>query len=397
MKTLNLKNFGKSGIKISSNSGYFQISLKRIQDAVAAGAKAEHVMAYLVLAGGAQGGSSQPRASTHGRGSVAKRSKIRAPDRAIKWLAKEGFISKANDARHHGANGGAATWLVDPEDDCDLSICQNLFGEGLEFATLGSLQELTNGDSTEITKSLAVLDALMIFLHLHKNQDFGEFAGVDPSVAHHRCELIEPDEDGELTDAVVRLSSIEGMALVTHRAADEIALSPEFAHAALGNIKVVPGGPGIQRRACHALSELIRLRFVYQALVAWNGDPVSENRFAEPLGTLYVHDSWARGMDSQTQYAVHDTLLGTGARPGNEFFMPDEGRPWHSGSGIYRNLVEESALRRYTLLSQLRVRHWPADKDTVQGRADMAARDAAIKARLQQVISASQTQMQAVA
>ena len=393
MKNANLNsNSGSSVTKKSSKAGFFQISLERIDQAVAAGATANEVMAYLVLAGGTQGGSAQPRTSTHSTRSVRKRCAIPTPDQAIDWLEGKGFIIKAHDDGRHGAHAGAATWQVDPEAKCDLSICQALFGEGSEFATLKSLQEQIRPLSNA-PRRLAMLDALMVFLHLQKRQNFGAFAGVDPAAAHANCTFIDPDEDGDLTDDFVRFPCIQGKVLVTHRAFEEVTLSSEFAKSALGNIPVQAGWPDLRTRADHALVELMRLRFVYRTLIAWDGDPLGGSRFAEPQATLYVHDSWARKVDSQTQNAVHGALLCTGARTGSDFFTPDEGRPQFLGSNIFRNLVDESVLNRYTLLSQLRVRHWPADKQTVEGRLDVANRDAAIQAQLRGLISASKEAM----
>lgn len=372
----------------STLDGFFQISLECVDEIVKSGLGPDELAAYIVLVGGVNGhDKGKPRASTHGPQSIQKRtlmSRSPAAVDAIKALSANGFVSSALDdgaelPANAKSNRETARWFVDKDSDCYLAIGQGFLqpkkdkkpkeGENprdknTHPSTLAHLcNEVCNAD--DIPYANALIDALLVFFHLHEYQDFGKFGGVDPGVAHGR---FRPVENNEECEHVMPLAGLNGWSLVTEQAPKDIILSDAFVYKALNGVPLWEGAPSLEVRAAHALEQLKKADLIYQAHVVWDSDPVNKRpaRHPVPLFTLYVIASrTGSNLELQLQPDVHDALLKTKTYTGVQIYGESRGQsPKWKGTKEHRYIVPTSKVGEAVLLAQLRVRWWPNNADT---------------------------------
>ena len=344
--------------------GFFQISLKRITEIAKSGLGPDALAAYIVLAGGVNGHEKlMNRASTHGPQSIHRRtlmSRSPAAVHAVQMLSAKGFISSplqsgAALSASAKANRSTARWLVDPDSECDLAIGQGFLQQRKKVnhqktdnqhdhhtyaSTLAHLcNTVVNADGIPVANAL--IDALLVFFHLHEHQDFGKFGGVDPEVAHGRFRPAKSNEE-EGSGHVTSLAGVDGWSLVTEHAPHVIVLSELFASKALAGVPSWKDAPPLKVRAAHALEQLRKADLVYQAHVVWDSDPVNKGLGLHPvpLFALYVVASRSSKLELGLQRDVHNALIKTDTYTGVQIYGESRGKlPQWAGKSISQNSI----------------------------------------------------------
>lgn len=353
------------------HDGFFQISCDALTLIYESGGGHREIMAYMVLCSGVNGRETS-RISTHGAKSVHLRTGMgyRVAEHAIDWLHKNGFISpvKPDLQQSPQLKINQPRWVIS-DDSPDVAISR-FFLDDYAIKSKPTLYRL--GDEIKVTancgKSQALIDAILLFLRLMQEQDFGEWAGVNPIFWHQTFDRIECDE--ELPPPVVRIANPD-WSLVTIEQKDEGTTCLRFAEKVILN---PASEDDLMARFWEALATLKRLRLVYRCLTIWDGDPTNKHVGckATPLATLYVNDGWARGFEPQAQDEVHRAAWRTGAINSDsetEFeFDRRTGAVTYVGSGRYRYILRDSLMERVCVKGQLRVRHWPSNEENVKSR-----------------------------
>ena len=352
-------------------NGFFQVGFDMIKLIEAEGGGHNEIMAYMVLCGGVNGLKTS-RITTHGAKSVKDRTGMgyRAAEHAIEWLHKNGIITpvKPDSQQSQQSKKDRPRWVVN-DDSPDVAIARD-FLDGYATKSKPTLYRLA--DEITVTpncgKSRALIDAILLFLRLMQEQDFGEWAGVNPRYWHQVFQQIE--EDDELPPPVVDVPNTDS-ALITIQGHEEDTTCIEFAETVISNSA---SDDDLMARFWGAIATLRRLRLIYRCLTIWDDDPTNKyvGRQATPLATLYVNDAWARDYELQAQDEVHRASWRTGAMDScseTEFeFNKQTGAVTYVGNGRYRYIISNSLMERARVIGQLRVRHWPANDENFKGR-----------------------------
>jgi hypothetical protein len=383
-----MNNEDQSASAYKQNSGFFQVSLADLHLITKRDGGVNEMAAYLVLCSGVNGRHHE-RLCTHGAQSISKRTGMsyRAAERAAAWLLDEGFIRRASPDTH-GHLGKVATrstrvrWIV-----CDIArqpdvAISRLFVDGVKGSHKDApikrmLTEITGGE--RFTRAQSVMDAMMTFVALMKEQDFGDCAGVDPDAWWQSFDPIEPGEGGDGAEHIELVPHTNGVMVTVKEAGDRLS-SWSFIFQALGEAAADEAQrQTLSARFWHAIDQLRSLQLIYRVLILWSGNPLDprQRRKAEPLATHYINDAWARKIDPHLQYAVHRAIWRT--IPGfseADFGSGNEGAIPFVRSGRYRYIVRADQEKNTHLVGQLRVRYWPANASTIQGRDREATRTA---------------------
>lgn len=351
--------------------GFFQVGFDILTLIEAEGGSHNEIMAYMVLCGGVNG-RKKPRVTTHGAKSVKDRTGMgyRAAEHSIEWLHKNRFITpvKPDSQRSQQSKKNLPRWVIN-DNSPDVAIARD-FLDGYATKSKPTLYRLA--DEITVTpncgKSRALIDAILVFLRLLQEQDFGEWAGVNPRDWHQVFHQIE--EDNELQPPVVDVPNTDS-SLIVIQGAKEDTTCMEFAHDVIINFE---SEDALMTRFWGAIATLRRLRLIYRCLNIWDGDPTNKyvGRQATPLATLYINDSWARDYELQAQDEVHRTAWRTGAMDSDsetDFeFDRQTGTVTYIGNGRYRYIINDTLMERACVIGQLRVRHWPANEESIKGR-----------------------------
>lgn len=356
---------------IKKRDGFFQVGFDMLTLVQAEGGGHKEVMAYVVLCGGVNGRKT-PRVTTHGANSVKERTGMghRAAEHAIKWLREKGFITpvKSDSQQSPQPKKNRPRWVIN--DDSPYVAVSRDFLDGYAVKSKPTLYRLA--DEITVTancgKSQALIDAILLFARIMQEQDFGEWAGVHPRYWHLVFDQIE--EDDELPPPVVDVPNTD-CSLITIEQQESANFNIEFMEEVILNVATQDE---LTARFCGAMATLQRLRLVYRCLTIWDGDPNNKHVGLEatPLATLYVNDAWARDYELQAQDEVHRAGWRTGAMDTyseTEFeFDRVTGTATFVGIGRYRYIIKKSWIERVCVIGQLRVRHWPANEENINGR-----------------------------
>jgi hypothetical protein len=377
-------------------SGFTQMSLVTLQRIVQTGGGYRDMAAYIVLCSGVNGKANN-RASTHGAKSIADRSGMtyRMAEKTLEWLQDAAIIKPAENLTPPDSKRPKASvprWDIFDE-RLDVAVARQ-FTERYPNSTrtdtpLQRMIEGINGND-DIPRSQAVMDAILLYATLLKEQDFGGFAGVDPNILHGKFVPIDPTdvhcERSEDTlyeyEPVVVIPEINSL-LVTVRATDKYKETPwtttkQFIFDLLGNPArdQITELDLIEQRFWWSLRQLRDIRLVYCAAILWEGDPTSQQqcRTAEPLATHTIEDAWAKDYDPSISKDINrlvwrNRLVEDFANDGNggSYFVS-------KGANHYRYIVNKKRQNHVHLIRQLRVQHWAANESTVHGRTIERAR-----------------------
>lgn len=361
---------------VTNTSGFIQMSLVALQNIASLNGGYNDMAAYIVLCNGVNGRQSG-RYCTHGAKSISDRTGMtyRAATKAIEWLNENGFIRPPSEQEpkflgKHDTRSSTVRWVINDGGYLDVAVSKQ-FIEGVKGSAKDAplkrmLAEINGAD--EISRSQAVVDAIVLFAALMKEQDFGDCAGVDPDAWHQGFEPIEADEDGFETAHVVPVPNTNGVMVTVKESEDRYSTLP-FIYRVFGETATEEAHKQrLTSRFWHAADQLRALRLVYRVMILWQGDPLdpTQRRRAEPIATQYINDSWARQIDPHLQYETNRAAWRTETRDAYSDFVEDS-IPF-VGSGRYRYIVLAGAEKTVSLIGQLRVRYWAANESTVQGR-----------------------------
>ena len=165
----------------------------------------------------------------------------------------------------------------------------------------------------------AVLDALLVFFALHKAQNFGTCAGIDPRVLHARFEPIDADELFDGSRFQVPVHGVADWTLVTMRRPDQIGkIKVGFVQDVLGGLRELEGAPTLEVRFGQAIKNLQLAGLIYTAHVLWDSDPLDpkSGQHARPLCTLYVDGGSHTEREHSLQEKINDAAHKTGTISG---------------------------------------------------------------------------------
>lgn len=291
----------------SGKGEFFTVNLNQIDEMVEAGAGAEEVMAFVVLARGVNR-RRHIHLSTHGANSIANRTGMsyRRATSALDWLVEHGFIRKASIPEHTNGTPKAklARWLLTEGTDLNDVYLANALADGIGRGKNNPPLMRIYDEATSKSGTLADarLDAMMMLLYLYRHHDMQECGGIDPRAGIYRQWVETENIWGE------KVTDLEGTnAALYEIKGDYIWRVDAFAKEALFYI-----GPDDARsdRFSDAFHNLHRMGFIYEVTQVWSADPNGKDgRKAEPLYTLYVHDRHARDSEPYLQKEIHKAAL----------------------------------------------------------------------------------------
>lgn len=279
--------------------GFFTVNLSQVDGMVRKGAGAEEVMAYLVLARGCGKNSS----TAHGANSVANRTGLTyyKAEQSMEWLVEGGYIIKRE------VEGKKPRWqLTKPVDGHELALANALvdgIGRGLDNPPLTRIyREVSMGKHCVLTD--ARLDALMVLLHLYRHHLMADFGGVNPRAGIFRswkaADNIYEEQVMEIEGTNAAIYEIEG---------DAASVYLKFAGEALFYVSDTEER---SLRFWDAFHNLKGFGFMYEVTQVWDSDPENDKK-AEPLYTLYIHDRHARESEPYLIKDVHRAATRRGA------------------------------------------------------------------------------------
>lgn len=338
--------------------GFFQVGFHELKRILASGGNHHALMAYLVVCGGVDGNKT-PRLSTHGALSVSNRIGVgyRVAQRALQWLQTHSFISSVKYEQSEVTNHKRRLnkWLVH-DSVPDIALSQNFLNSNRKNSTPSLLRLSSEVSCTEYcSRPEALIDTLLLYIRLMQEQDFGEWSGVNPEYWHS---LLQPAEE----NSKIQIDGTD-YHLVSYLLGDEAKIDAQFIS---DLFPCIDSEEGVLRKFHNALENLQRYGLVYQCINIWSHNPI-DFPYAEPLGTLYIKNTWARDFDKQALDTIHKVVWETGAIPREEMFNKD-GSFVFVNSEEYRVLLRSKQLQKVCLVTQLRVRHWPSNSENCNGR-----------------------------
>jgi hypothetical protein len=361
-------------IQQSKKSGFTQMSLKALKAISTSGGGYNEMAAYIVLCSGVNS-KQRNRLCTHGAKSIALRTGIsyRTAEKAIDWLTKEGFVREPTQDEPQflsktKSRSTTVRHVINDEQFLDVAVSNQFVSQtgGHDSPLKRIISQVDNEGN--ISRSVAVMDCIILFAALMKEQDFADCAGVDPDIWHQRFEPAE-ESDADF-DQMTDVPNSNGV-LVAVQGVDEYTTTNGFIFDVFGEPSLDDAHRElIRKRFWYALKELKRLRLVYRVLVLWSGNPLEpkQRKKAEPIATHYINDAWARTIDPHLQTEVHKTAWRTGARDTAMDFNGDQTGPAFAHTGKYRYIVNKNSVDTIFLVGQLRVRWWANNESNVQGR-----------------------------
>lgn len=354
-------------LNIKKKKGYFQVGVSEIQRIVASGGNHIDVMAYLILCGGVNGKKSQ-RVTTHGVKSISSRAGVsyRVAQHSIDWLKNNQFIEPAciDIEKTTICKKFRERWII-TDTDPDTGISRG-FLDDYDIKSKPTLHRLScnTGVTEDCGRSQSLIDAILVFLYLIREQDFGEWGGVHPRCWHQVFSPI--NESDELPSPIIKIGN-SAFSLMNIENTQGVMIDISFVKDVIRNS--ASESESINRFRS-ALATLQRLQFTYRCLSIWFGNPteITGDRLATPLGTLYVNDAWARDYDIQAQNEVNRIAWKTGTVPTNEIEFDETGSPLYVGTGRFRIIVKSNHSQAIRVIGQIRVRNWPSNSENVIGR-----------------------------
>lgn len=393
--------------KVKKGVGFYQINLAQFKKIANSGLGPFAMAAYLVLAGGVDSTKNTRRASTHGVKSIRIRTAILEGriEKAVESLVKNGFLElppeTENEGQHQLWKKEQVQYILDPQSRCDTFISQDFLQISeddergkpqFKRETLGYLIYQTEGDGDDIPKLNAIVDALLVYVCLHKEQDFACFGGVNPQIAHGRFIPSDADEDGEGSLAAQAVAGVEGWTWFQQKRTDEMVYSPEFISQTLGDVQAWGNSPTLEIRFKHAITQLENAGLIYRSVVLWKANPLglTDGYPAEPLVTLKVGNRRDRKRELDIQVAVTNTLLKTQCIERTEVFdkKGDPACNWIN-KDYFDFIVPNNKVKGITLLTQLRVRRWGGTERNMTALNFDADRTLNWRARLKEMTDAA--------
>ena len=422
------------GNDAEGTGGFFQMNWGRLIEIARDPALGpDAVLVYTVAAGGVNSFRKEPRACTHGMNAIRSRTTMSSGSiiSAIDALTSRNFFEPAPVAvadnqlaadQSVGAMGNMVLnepnksklthifpiqLLVDPSATCDLTVSMQFLKpakpvaeekEGCRGET-GSLLNLCEqikpfkSANGYMSARDGVLDALLVFFALHKVQNFGTCAGIDPRVLHARFDPIDDDEIMDGSRHQVPVKGVNDWTLVSMRRPGQVNRFKEgFVHEVLGGLREQLGGHTLEGRFRQALKNLFDNGLLYTAHVLWDSDPLAcgTGQYAQPLYTQYVDCGWAIEREKSLQKRINETVQETGTISGASTYGQSRGKEAnYVPSGIFRYLVPNTLLKSATLLLQYRVRWWANDEDNGVGFAEDQRRTSFWTAELDDLVRKS--------
>lgn len=362
--------------KEASNTGYFQYSYQRIVEIACNPDLGLHgVLSYLVLAGGVNGeDASNPRASRHWKRSVYKRTGLSESlaEVAIEKLVRYGYIEKLE--KENPDLMFYYTCRVDPKYATDLSyLSQKLFHseeENFKNGNVGSLRYLFKKISltkSDITKDQQRLDAIMLFLALHKHQDFFKYSGIDPKVVNSQFDDAGRDflED---FPSCIPVHGTEDWTLNHVRANPEEKLwNHDFLQNIFSCLPEFNAGIQMEDRIKVAVENLVIADLLYSAHVLWSNDPLEKfsQPVAKPLYVVFVENSKSLDFEISLHESINKTSIATKTLEATQIYGNGNKKTFLYKDGYFGYMVDGEYAETALMVTIYRARWWASDAKTM--------------------------------
>ena len=363
--------------KEASNTGYFQYSYQRIVEIACNPDLGLHgVLSYLVLAGGVNGeDAANPRASRHWKRSVYKRTGLSESlaEVAIEKLVRYGYIEKLE--KENPDDMFYYTCRVDPKYDTELScLSQKIFHSEekiLKNGSVGSLRYFLKKISLtkmDITKDQQRLDAIMLFLALHENQDFFKFSGIDPKVVNSKFGDVDPGFlDGWPT--CLPIHGTEDWTLNHVKANPENKFwNKKFLNNVFACLPEFNAEVQMEDRIEIAVKNLEKADFLYSAHVLWSNDPLQKLSYsrAKPLYVVYVENSKSLDFEISLHESIKKTIIATNTLEATQIYEKGEKKEHLYVDGHLGFIIDGEDADTALMLTIYRARWWASDAKTMQ-------------------------------
>jgi hypothetical protein len=363
--------------KEASNNGFFQYSYPRIVEIACDPDLGLHgVLSYLVLAGGVNGEDvSNPRASRHWKRSVNKRtglSEILA-ELAIEKLVSRGYIEKLE--KENPDDMFYYTCKVDPKYDSELSrLSQKIFHSAEIISnkgSLGSLRHLFKSISLpkkHITKDQQRLDAIMLFLALHENQDFSKFSGIDPRVLNSKFGVADPDFLVGWPSSIPVPDTEDWYLNHVKAAPKDKYWSERFLYQVFACLPKFDAKIPMQDRINTAVNNLLKADLLYSAHVLWSDDPLKKlsHAIAKPLYVVYVENSRSPDFEISLHESIKKTSIKTNTLESTQVYGNGKKEDYLYKDGHFGFMIDGEDSETALMLTIYRARWWSSDKTTMK-------------------------------
>lgn len=371
----------------SKQAGFFQISLATMQRIAAEGSYAD-LLTYIAMCRGVDGGRTG-RVCSHGVLSVSTRTGMehRAVQHSFKWLAETNLIECVDSLIDPNSTKPLPVryaWRIN-DGTLDLAIAnyfvdRNRSGIDCDAPIMRIYSEVSVGKNTG--RKQAIKDAILLFAILLQNQNYADFAGVDPLFMSRP--YIEVDD--ELFDE--ELPRTNGLIVAFVPEGGWYTRWADFICNILGKDSLYEGEQRSDAivRLWEAFFSLKRLGLIYEVRVLWNGNPLasSKSQAAEPIATHYIFNDSARRTESFIEPATNSLIR---RQSGDEVkFAKGYGDTEDVdavNSGVFRYLATNKA--KTFMVGQVRVKYTAANAAMVRSRKVEEDRTLAAKANLDKI------------
>lgn len=277
-----------------------------------------------------------------------------------------GFLAPVEALKGEGAATTATTrWRIIGEPD--TQICQTFLSRPRRDrkAPLERIPAQIRHTGS-LRSNQAQIDALLLFVGLHRDYDLAKYAGVAPRIWRQDFVHVPPDwvsasavsnfEDDlysrvfDDSHCVVTLAQPSGWLFDEYEIGSVLATTEEQSDSRI-----------LRTRA--AFQNLFDLGLIYRVVVAWDGEPNDPS--SEPIGTVFVNDDRARERDLYSQCEHNRRIWRDGGLPSD---FEKDGTLRSLTGERYRLVVPSGLEARVVGIRQIRLRHWAASHAGAHGQ-----------------------------
>lgn len=340
-----------------SEKGFFAASISTLHEIIDKDGDAGHLFTYLVLAKHTNGrGANAHRISTAGAKAVANRTGItyHKAEVYLEWLRSNGFITKPEEVLSVSKfRAMQPRWILSPLDSERAYLPHSLvdgIGKGKNNPPLKRLWDETQNGKAYRKLMDSRADALLLLVHLYKEQSIQDYGGVNPCLIRRPWNEVE--ELPELLGSFIEDEVFSVGIMEIERS--EYSANSNF----INNVfsKVLPEE---RVQVFWAAFNNLHSNFIYEVLEVWCGNPLVDEK-SELHYPLYILDYHARQTEIYCLKETHN-LLRNDLDGGNFDLLLKEANE----SGRFRLVKTESG--NSCVIGTIRMRYRPHTKEIAQG------------------------------
>ncbi len=287
-------------------TGFFTVALTVIDDIVKQGGSANEMATYLVLIRG----TGAKTYSSWGANAVANYTGLTyyKASECIAWLQKHEFIKQSVFPIGDNPQKTKLKWqFMTAPDELPLALTNTLIdGQGAGVGNPPLARLLNEISMGRHGIKAARIDALMTLLHFYKHHLLAEYGGINPHTGIYKrwTATVNTSIENQCAGNLLADLGDTNTALYEIKGSDSM-VYVKFAKEALF---YVSSNEERSERFWDAFNNLLQLGWIYETTQIWSGDAL-EDKDAEPLYTLYIHDRHARSSDPYLANIINKIVI----------------------------------------------------------------------------------------